>query len=49
MANEVIVRDHAITDVVPGECIGYDEAVRLALAEGAEAQRAAAASGTASR
>jgi uncharacterized protein YbjT (DUF2867 family) len=40
MTNEVVVRDHSITDVVPGECIGYDEAVRLALADRAAAQSA---------
>jgi hypothetical protein len=33
MTTEVVVRDNAILDVVPGERIGYDEAVRLALAE----------------
>lgn len=31
MTNEVVVRDHAIEQVVPGDPIGYDEAVRLAL------------------
>jgi uncharacterized protein YbjT (DUF2867 family) len=31
MTNEVVVRDHSIEDIVPGETIGYDEAVRLAL------------------
>jgi len=41
MTNEVIVRDHAITDVVPGDCIGYDQAVRLALADRAAAERSA--------
>lgn len=39
MTNEVVVRNHAIFDVVPGDCIGYDEAVRLALADRAAAQR----------
>jgi uncharacterized protein YbjT (DUF2867 family) len=33
MINEVIVRDRSIEDVVPGPTIGYDEAVRLALAD----------------
>ena len=51
MTNEVIVHDHSITDVVPGECIGYDEAVRLALAERSEAlgDLSGSAPGTASR
>ncbi|GAA0548132.1 NAD(P)H-binding protein [Paractinoplanes ferrugineus] len=31
MTNEVVVRDDAITRLVPGAAIGYDEAVRLAL------------------
>jgi uncharacterized protein YbjT (DUF2867 family) len=34
MTNEVVVRDgNAISKVIPGETIGYDDAVRLALAE----------------
>ncbi|MBT0772174.1 NAD(P)H-binding protein [Kineosporia sp. J2-2] len=33
MINEVVVNDHSIEEVVPGPTIGYDEAVRLALAE----------------
>lgn len=33
MNNEVVVTDHSILDVVPGEPMGYDEAVRIALAE----------------
>ncbi len=33
MANEVIVHDDSITRVVPFEPMGYDESVRLALAE----------------
>ncbi|MDQ6851854.1 MAG: NAD(P)H-binding protein [Actinomycetota bacterium] len=37
MSNEVIVRDHAIEQIVPGENMGYDDAVRLALKERAEA------------
>jgi uncharacterized protein YbjT (DUF2867 family) len=30
MTNEVIVRDHSITDIVPGPALGYDDAVRQA-------------------
>ncbi len=37
MTNEVIVTDHSIEEIVPGPTIGYDEAVRLALADRAEA------------
>lgn len=37
MTTEVIVRDNAILRVVPGDTIGYDEAVRLALADRARA------------
>ncbi|MBE7187349.1 NAD(P)H-binding protein [Jatrophihabitans endophyticus] len=33
MTNEVVVHDHTIESVVPGRTIGYDEAVRIALAE----------------
>ncbi|MFI5937939.1 NAD(P)H-binding protein [Actinoplanes sp. NPDC051494] len=33
MTTEVVVRDDAITRLVPGAPIGYDEAVRLALAD----------------
>lgn len=33
MNNEVVVTDHRILQVVPGEPMGYDDAVRLALAE----------------
>jgi uncharacterized protein YbjT (DUF2867 family) len=33
MTNEMVVRDNSISDVVPGPTIGYDEAVRLALAD----------------
>jgi uncharacterized protein YbjT (DUF2867 family) len=33
MTTEVIVRDHSIQEVVPGPTLGYDEAVRLALAD----------------
>jgi len=38
MITEVVVRDRSIEEVVPGEPIGYDEAVRLALSERAQAQ-----------
>ncbi|KRA38485.1 MULTISPECIES: NAD(P)H-binding protein [unclassified Nocardioides] len=40
MVNEVVVREHTIRDVVPFETMGYDDAVRVALAERA-AERAA--------
>lgn len=33
MINEVVVRDHTIETVVPGETVGYDEAVLTALAD----------------
>ena len=33
MINEVVVHDDAITRLVPGTPIGYDDAVRLALAD----------------
>jgi uncharacterized protein YbjT (DUF2867 family) len=33
MTTEVVVRDHSIADVVPGAPLGYDDAVRAALAE----------------
>ncbi len=33
MINEVVVTDHSIEQIVPGELIGYDESVRLALQE----------------
>jgi uncharacterized protein YbjT (DUF2867 family) len=33
MSNEVVVTDQAIREIVPGEPMGYDEAVRLAFAE----------------
>jgi hypothetical protein len=32
MTTEVIVHDHSIETLVPGDTIGFDEAVRLALA-----------------
>ncbi len=37
MTNEVVVTDHSIESVVPGPCLGYDDAVRLALADRAAA------------
>ncbi|MFP5283143.1 MAG: NAD(P)H-binding protein [Actinomycetes bacterium] len=37
MSNEVVVTDPAIREIVPGEPMSYDEAVRRALAERAEA------------
>jgi uncharacterized protein YbjT (DUF2867 family) len=37
MITEVVVRDHAITSMVPGTPMGYDDAVRAALAERASA------------
>ena len=40
MNNEVIVQDDPITRLLPGELMGYDDAVRLALQErAAEAKR----------
>jgi uncharacterized protein YbjT (DUF2867 family) len=39
MTNEVVVRDDAITRLVPGDPIGYDDAVRLALADRERAAR----------
>jgi hypothetical protein len=35
----VVVADHAITDIVPGEAMGYDDAVREALADRALARQ----------
>ncbi|MCD5348672.1 NAD(P)H-binding protein [Kineosporia mesophila] len=43
MINEVIVHDHAIEEVVPGPTIGYDESVRLALADRERAEEESAA------
>nr|WP_231988365.1 hypothetical protein [Nakamurella panacisegetis] len=40
MTNEVIVTDDSITKLIPGELMGYDDAVRLALAERAAAEDA---------
>ena len=37
MTTEVVVHDHSIEKIVPGETIGYDEAVRRALADRAKA------------
>jgi hypothetical protein len=34
MSTEVVVTDHSIREVVPGEPLTYAEAVRRALAEG---------------
>lgn len=39
MSTEVTVTDHAITDLVPGEPMGYQEAVRRALEESAGEDR----------
>jgi uncharacterized protein YbjT (DUF2867 family) len=33
MINEVVVVNHGIEEILPGELIGYDESVRMALAE----------------
>jgi uncharacterized protein YbjT (DUF2867 family) len=48
MTNEVIVTDHSIEDVVPGPTIGYDDAVRLALADRAKAKAERTAQGSTS-
>ena len=40
MTNEVIVRDQSIRDLVPIQPMSYDDAVRAALRERREAQRA---------
>ena len=42
MTNEVIVTDHSIEAIVPGPSLGYDDAVRQALADRADADRATA-------
>ena len=39
MTTEVVVQDDAITRLVPGTPIGYDDAVRLALADRERAAR----------
>ncbi|HYP46691.1 MAG TPA: NAD(P)H-binding protein [Propionibacteriaceae bacterium] len=41
MTNEVVVRDRSISDVVPWQPLGYDDAVREALADRARALQAA--------
>jgi uncharacterized protein YbjT (DUF2867 family) len=46
MTNEVIVRDRAIEQVVPGSTMGYDDAVRLALADRKREQRSSRAGRT---
>jgi uncharacterized protein YbjT (DUF2867 family) len=43
MSNEVVVHDDSIRSVVPGEPMGYEDAVRSALAARAERERAAGA------
>jgi hypothetical protein len=40
MTSEVVVHDTSIRDVVPGQTMGYDDAVRLALAERKREERA---------
>lgn len=45
MTNEVIVTEHGIEDVVPGPTMGYDDAVRLALADRARELAADAPAG----
>jgi uncharacterized protein YbjT (DUF2867 family) len=40
MTNEVIVRDQSIRDLIPDQPMPYDDAVRVALSERREAQRA---------
>jgi uncharacterized protein YbjT (DUF2867 family) len=40
MTNEVVVRDHSIRDLIPFRPMSYDDAVRAALRERREAQRA---------
>jgi uncharacterized protein YbjT (DUF2867 family) len=40
MITEVVVTDHSIEQLLPGDTIGYDEAVRLALDARATAERA---------
>jgi hypothetical protein len=38
MTNEVVVTDESIKDLVPGPLLGYDDAVREALADRAKAR-----------
>ena len=40
MTNEVVVRDHSIRDLIPFDPMPYDDAVRKALSERAQAKRA---------
>ncbi len=42
MTSEVVVHDHSILDVVPGEPMGYDDSVRLAVADRRKAEAAKA-------
>jgi uncharacterized protein YbjT (DUF2867 family) len=49
MTNEVIVTDRSIEDVVPGPTMGYDDAVRLALADRAKAGKQTVKPGTTSK
>ena len=42
MNNEVIVQDDAITRLLPGELMSYDDAVRVALQERAAQEQASA-------
>jgi uncharacterized protein YbjT (DUF2867 family) len=39
MTNEMVVREHAIRDLVPGDVLGFNESARHALAECAKAPR----------
>jgi hypothetical protein len=39
MTNEVIVRDHSIRDLIPFDPVPYDDAVRKALGQRAQAKR----------
>jgi hypothetical protein len=49
LSAETVVREHPVAELVPGPALGYDDAVRLALAEraaelaGREAERTATA------
>ncbi len=40
MTTEVVVRDRSIEQVVPGQPLGYDDAVRVAIADREQAERA---------
>ncbi|HEY6796606.1 MAG TPA: NAD(P)H-binding protein [Kineosporiaceae bacterium] len=46
MVNEVVVTDHSIYEIVPGPAMGYDDAVRLALADHRRSRAGAAAAAT---